>query len=115
MPFLSRNVNIRRFWTNNFGLRGRRIFLLAYLRLEKRPHFNYAWLLQQQAFGKIIFSIQMKLVGTRQEIVNRPPLPTPLGSRTTIVFTNTDTSQIQNKFEGRVKLFIGILILVLLD
>ena len=44
MPFLSRNVNIRRFWTNNFGFRGLRIFLLAFLRLEKRQHFNYAWL-----------------------------------------------------------------------
>ena len=43
MPFLSRNINIRHFWTNNFGLRARRIFLLAFLRLEKRPHFNYAW------------------------------------------------------------------------
>ena len=42
MPFFSWNVNIRCFWTNNFGLRARRIFLLAFLRLEKRPHFNYA-------------------------------------------------------------------------
>ena len=47
MPFLSRNVNIQRFWTNNFGLRARRIFLLAFLRLEKRPHFNYACLYQK--------------------------------------------------------------------
>ena len=44
MPFLSRNVNIRRFWTNNFGLRARRIFLLAFLRLEKSPHFDFAWI-----------------------------------------------------------------------
>ena len=33
MPFLSQNVNIGRFWTNKFGLRGRRIFCW---------HF-YAW------------------------------------------------------------------------
>ena len=33
MPFLSQNVNIQRFWTNDFGLRAKRIFCW---------HF-YAW------------------------------------------------------------------------
>ena len=33
MPFLSRNVNLKRFWTNDFELRAQRMFLLAF----------YAW------------------------------------------------------------------------
>ena len=52
MPFLSRKVNIRRFWTNEFGLRTWRTFMLAFLRLEKRPHFNYACIHHLSTFQK---------------------------------------------------------------
>ena len=40
--FFRETLFIRRFWTNNFGLRARRILLLVFLRLKKRPHLNYA-------------------------------------------------------------------------
>ena len=46
--FVAKRANTRCFWTNNFGLRALRICLLAFLRLEKRPHFNYAWLIFHQ-------------------------------------------------------------------
>ena len=40
MPFLLQNSNIQRFWTNNFGLRPRRIFLLAFLTLGEEAAFK---------------------------------------------------------------------------
>ena len=66
MPFLSQNFNIKRIWTNNFGLCARRIILLAFLCLKKRLHFNDAWLM---VCTQWYFQCEIQLQGSAQSNV----------------------------------------------
>ena len=62
-----------------FGLRARRIFCVAFLRLEKMPHFNYAWGLKNY-FNSFWLTFDICLVSTIMVVIRigAPNLPTAL-------------------------------------
>ena len=84
MPFFLQNVKICNFCRetltydvfgpNNLGIRARRILLLVFFRLEKRPHFNYACSVDRQPrmdFQMFIYGVIFNLIQISHKILNK--------------------------------------------